>query len=274
MQNKGKISSALLILLTAAVLNSGCSIKEDRNICPCMLVLDFSNVPDNIIGMSEVYIRTGDITLYSDPEAGTGLSPDRTPENAERLYGTRIPKSMIGLTVVCGTENHYHPSSGILIPFGEECPPVWMHYSEEDATGERCDRTVDLHKDYCEIRIRMLPSSSAEYPFGLTVKGNVCGIYPDRTVMPGDFSYSFVPEQDGAGTVRVPRQTDRSLVLQVWDEERVLREFALGEYIEESGYDWAEENLKDMELQIDYANSYVSIDVAGWSDSFEFDIVI
>ena len=273
MSDKGKIPYAVLVFIAIAGLSAGCSIKEDRDICPCTLVLDFNSVPDAVIGTSEVYVSNGNGILYSDPDAGERLTGEKVQGNAGYSYTVRIPKTYIALTVASGTGNFYVPSAGVLIPLGEECPPVWMHYSEADATGERCDQTVMLHKDYCEISIRML-ASSGDYPFGLTVKGGICGINPDRSVMEGDFSYSFKPGQDGIGTVRVPRQTNNGLVLQIRDDEEVLREFALGEYIAESGYDWSEENLDDIEVAIDYANSYVTIDIEGWSGSFEFDITI
>ena len=117
-------------------------------------------------------------------------------------------------------------------------------------------------------------SASGDYPFSLTVKGNICGYSPDRSVVEGDFSFTFVPASDGTGSVRVPRQTDDSLILQIRDGNRVLREFALGEYVAESGYDWEAENLSDVEIAIDYANSNITVKVEGWSDIFEYDVVI
>ena len=45
-------------------------------------------------------------------------------------------------------------------------------------------------------------------------------------------------------------------------------------YIAETGYDWSEEDLKDVKVEINYANSYISINVSGWSGSYEFDVEI
>ena len=139
--------------------------------------------------------------------------------------------------------------------------------------GEEAGGKVVMHKDYCRIGIRML-SVSEDYPFRLSVEGNVGGIGTDRSPLQGRFSYSFVSLDDGIGCVNVPRQYDDSLVLLVKDGNRVLREFALGEYIAESGYDWAAEDLEDIEVSIDYAHSLIIVDVAGWSEAFEYDVVI
>ena len=41
-----------------------------------------------------------------------------------------------------------------------------------------------------------------------------------------------------------------------------------GEYIVESGYDWSKEDLEDVDVEIDYASSSITVDVADWSGSF------
>ncbi len=264
---------SVLLIAATAVLCMGCSIKEDRSLCPCALVLDFSGVAENVAEFAEVYISAADGFLYSDTEAYANICSDETAGSVRRIYNAKVPKTSLSLSVVSGDGHFYSQGRGISIPLGEECPPVYMHYSEMNAAMEKYDETVRMYKDYCRITVRML-SASGDYPFSLTVKGNICGYSPDRSVVEGDFSFTFVPASDGTGSVRVPRQTDDSLILQIRDGNRVLREFALGEYVAESGYDWEAENLSDVEIAIDYANSNITVKVEGWSDIFEYDVVI
>lgn len=271
--NKGKKPFALLAGMAAVALCAGCSIKEDRSLCPCSLVLDFSGVAVDVVESSEVYVNAADGFLYCDAEAAQSIFTEEFSGEVRQIYKVDVPKTKVSVSVVSGHGHFYSQGRGISIPLGEQCPPVYMHYSEMDAAVEKYEETVFLHKDYCEITVKML-ASSGEYPFDLTVKGNINGFATDRTVVPGDFSYTFVPDSGGSGSVRVPRQTDASLVLQIRDGNRVLREFAIGEYIAESGYDWTAENLSDIDVAIDYANSNLSINVEGWSDSFEFEVVI
>lgn len=270
---KGKTMPVLLILSVMEVLCTGCSIKEDRSLCPCALVLDFSNVEESIAESSEVHLRAADGFLYSDPDAADGISGGGPSGSDRRTYSVRVPKTRVAVSVVSGAGSFYSADYGLRIPLGEECPPVHMYYSEFDAVMEKYEDVVRLYKDYCRITVRMLPSPG-DYPFTLTLKGGVCGIGRDRTVVPGDFSYAFVPASDGAASVNVPRQTDDSLILQIRDGDRVLREFAVGEYIAESGYDWTAADLEDIDVSIDYANSYLTIKVDAWSASFAFDVII
>ena len=271
--DKGFSPSVALVAVAVAAMCVGCSIKEDRSLCPCSLALDFSDVEASVADMSEVYISAPGGFLYHDEEAVLGMAEAEVSGEVRRVYSVDVPKTQVDVSVVSGAGGGFVPGKGISIRTGEQCPPVFLHYSRLDAVAEWRIVPVKLRKDYCRIDIRML-ASAGEYPFRLTVKGNVCGINADRSVAEGNFSYSFVPDSDGSGAVRVPRQLDNSLVLQVLDGDRVLREFALGEYIAESGFDWTQEDLADVGVEIDYANSYIKVKVAEWSGSFGFDIVI
>lgn len=273
--NRRNFPSVLLTAVAAAMaLCGGCSIKEDRGQCPCTLVLDFSNVDMTVAGEPEVFVSTSDGFLYHDPEAAARIGEGKYSGSYE--YAASIPKDFVSIAVLSGADMLYSAVSGLLIPLGEECPPVYAHYSETDARAETCREVITMHKDFCRIEITMKKEDvgAEPYPFRLAVIGNVCGMNHDRSPLAGDFSCAFVPDGGGRGTVRVPRQTDNSLVLRVQDSDKVLREFALGEYIAESGYDWNAENLEDVAVEIDYANSYVSVKVADWSGSYEFEIVI
>ena len=114
----------------------------------------------------------------------------------------------------------------------------------------------------------------AGFPFDMTLVGNVCGYCADGAPMPGRFNCS--PEMVGKSSyiVNLPRQRDASLMLEVNDGTQVLKTFALGEYVKACGYDWTEEELKDVTVGIDYARTQIRIAVQGWDEVYEFDIVI
>jgi hypothetical protein len=112
------------------------------------------------------------------------------------------------------------------------------------------------------------------FPFDMTLVGNVCGYCADGAPMPGRFNCS--PEMVGKSSyiVNLPRQRDASLILEVNDGSQVVKTFALGEYVKACGYDWTEEDLKDVTVDIDYARTQIRIAVQGWDEVYEFDIVI
>ena len=271
---KGNLPSRVLITaLMAVAFGQGCSIKEDRALCPCSFFLDFSGVDPELAEMSEIRIEAADGFLYYDPEVSFKAGQDKSGSAEGFLYGVSVPKTSVSVSVINGAGAFSSSDSRILIPLGEECPPVYMHYSKLDLQAETYRELVVLHKDFCTINIRMLKDDSP-YPFDVTVTGNINSINEDRTVSPGDFSFTVTPQPDGTAGVRVPRQTDNSLMLLIREEDKVLREFALGEYIAGAGYDWTAEDLDDVDISIDYAHAEIHVLVSDWSGSYEFDVVI
>ena len=53
-----------------------------------------------------------------------------------------------------------------------------------------------------------------------------------------------------------------------------LKTFALGNYIQQCGYDWTSEDLQDIVVKIDYACTRISITVGPWEYSYDVDIEI
>ena len=260
----------LAAVVAAAAMIPGCSIKEDRSACPCSFILDFSDVEPALVERSAVFVSSDEGLVFRDMEIAPDMSVD---ESGRWIYTASVPRTGVRLGVVSGDNSLYLPGQGLLIPLGSDCPPVFIHYSEADASADEREQHVMLHKDFCEITVNM-ESPQGSSPFRLVVRGNVCGLTEDRQPVTGDFSYGMSLDADGCGTVRVSRQTDSSLLLQIWDGDLVLREFALGEYIVESGYDWSKEDLEDVDVEIDYASSSITVDVADWSGSFGFEVVI
>ena len=84
--------------------------------------------------------------------------------------------------------------------------------------------------------------------------------------LPGSRETALVRE------LSLPRQKDASLKLSVLEKTSVLKTFALGNYICQSGYDWTAENLQDIVVKIDYACTRVSIVVGPWEHSYDVDI--
>ena len=133
---------------------------------------------------------------------------------------------------------------------------------------------IVLSKNYCRISVKMTGESGAVYPFSLETLGNVSGYGFDMTPEHGDFRYVMKPDTEGIFHVNVPRQYDSSLILRVAEDDRSLRDFAIGEYLEEGGYDWTARELADVELVIDYAKADLTLTVEDWEVSFGFNVVI
>ena len=72
----------------------------------------------------------------------------------------------------------------------------------------------------------------------------------------------------------LPRQIDNSLLLDIISDDDRRRTFAIGNYIEASGYDWESMDLKDITLDIDYARTDITFRIDAWERTVQFEVVI
>ncbi|MCD8312529.1 MAG: FimB/Mfa2 family fimbrial subunit [Bacteroidales bacterium] len=266
-----RLSFIVLSGLFVIMLHTGCSIKEDRGACPCALILDFSGVDRYRSDSLSLGITSTDGFLYQDVVRSTSYG---------RPYRVNVPKGgevwVNAYSVDTDRETLYgelsSDRSSLTIPYGEECPEVSSFSLHTSLLDETLTVPVILHKNYCRLTITM-ETVNGTMPLQVAILGEICGYDRDGQPAEGEFRY----EPAGSGGIfyaKIPRQTDTSLRLDIADSEETLREFAIGEYIIESGYDWEAEDLNDVEILIDFASSYVTVNVNGWTETIEIEAVI
>lgn len=246
-------------MLSAAL--AGCSVKEDRMQCPCRLMLDFRELDTSVV-TSAALVMTG--------TDGFEFAEDLAQEDFRQEYIVDIPKTSVNLGIWSGTEIMGH--GGVEIPYGEDCPPVYFHTSVINAGGESVREVVRMRRNHCVMTVKF-DWNNADIQ-DVVLCGNVDGYEPDGSPSSGDFMYVLEHDSDGECSAVLPRQTDASLTLDVNDGTGVLKRFSLGQYIEDSGYDWSEPDLKDISIEIDIAVLKISLTIQGWDKEHTFDVVI
>ena len=249
---------ALLVAFTG-----GCSIKENREDCPCRLVLDFSEIDTVLVKSLNVLATCNGKTVFSDHVSANDFAEE---------YVREVPHGDVRLNVWCVGEERIDDRLGVVIPYGCECPVLYMKSFVADTRGEVCRENVLLHKNFC--RLTVLLEGVEEPPYSLTFKGNVDGYRLDGRPSEGDFSCVAYPGEEGSLQAGLPRQLDASLVLELDDGTSVQKTFALGEYIVNSGYDWTAEELEDLTVTLDFQITYVKITVAGWEKEYFYNIIL
>lgn len=261
-------------VLTAVLMSMsvvGC-IKENREACPCLLVVDFSEIDRNESDSLHLGVFSPDGILCAG-------------KFGNDCYGNRfcleVPKSVIGLNVFSFSPvedrfawEDFEAESGTVmrIPPGCECPPVYTYFSKVDTRKETHVEYVRPLKNFCRLSIIFRADDVA--PYHLSVQGNICGYYRDGELMQGDFHFSPDISDEGRCRVRIPRQKDGSMSLSVDDGSGVVRRFSLGNYLIQSGYDWSEPSLRDAEIIIDYATMQIAVKVDDWDAVFIAEVMI
>jgi len=258
----------LPVIIMFFLVASACSVKEDRTACPCWFSLDFTHVDPAIADSVGVSLH----------DAGDFFFEAIVPSS---LYGfpyvVEATRSLISVCVVSADDGLFRPGKGLDIPLGEGCPALYMFTDQVDATYDSVVDTVYLHKNYCSLTIEMAGEGAEDSaPFQLGIKGRVSGYDDDGTPRKGDFLVVDSVSDEGACVVNVPRQTDSSLSLQVISTKtgKIVREFALGEFISVSGYDWEALDLGDVDVYIDFALAHITLKVEDWQTRFVYDVEI
>ena len=223
-----EVLSAICFLLSCV----SCSIKEDRGDCPCRLMLDFSE-------NDTVSVRSAMLLLNASE--GFSLADTLQCVDFDEEYQALVPCGNVNVMAWYGGEGYVTGKTGLRIPYGEDCPEIYMSFFNVEAEGEVLRREVRLQKNHCKATLYV--QSEEMFPYRLVVRGDVGGYGSDGTPSVGEFMYELELSEDMVGWVILPRQIDESLSLEVWEGDSVLKVFTLGRYISAVGYDWSLENL-------------------------------
>jgi hypothetical protein len=251
----------LMALVVAVVV--GCSVKEDRTVCPSRLVLDLSGVDTSLVKS---------LNLMAVLDGRVVLQDKLFVADFDEEYVADVPHGKLLVNVWGGGEDRAPFNDGLIIPYGCECPPLYMHSFEADTRGEAFRQVVELCKNHCRLTVKM--DGVAEIPYSLTFKGNVDGYMQNGLPSSGDFSCVAYPSGLGESEALMPRQLDSSLLLEVDDNSSVSKVFAIGEYILASGYDWTEKDLKDVTICLDFYVTDMKITIQGWDKEYIYDIIL
>lgn len=256
--------SLLNCFLLLMVFLSGCSVKEQREACPCQLVLDLAKIDKDSCNDLRLSVSSADGPIYNQRSVIDEFWPE---------YTIAVPRSELAVNVYSGEGECFDQTKGIRIPYGEECPRIYMHSSLVDTRYETVRETVEIHKNHCVVDL-YLENDAADSRYELCLKGNVCGYGWDGQPVQGEFSFRPDGDSDRCYRACLPRQLDASLMLEIDDGSEVLKTFSLGEYIVAGGYDWDAQDLEDLTVHINWTLTSVILTVSGWDWIYECEIVI
>ncbi len=234
-----RVKHKLIPVLLGLICLSCNIVKEDRELCPCNLTIDVAGAP-------------GEVRLLLE---GPSFAMDETvPGDTSVTW--RVPRPDVRITAVSGATW----DGGVNIPYGQECPPLYLGVGRVGTNAEEVSCVPPLHKAYCLVDMQFNCPAGWK-PLPVAIIGNVCGYTVAGNPLEGEFKCEAEPSGGtGRCSFRIPRQRDASLLLTIgtgWT-------FALGEYLRLSGYDWAEEDLQDIVLDIDLSLTDITFRSDAW----------
>lgn len=251
-----RLSFAAAVLLLAL---SSCSVKEDRDGCPCWMQIDLSSCSR--------YTDQVCLKGWTDRESVFGV---HVPEEEFPLtHEEEVPRGMVHYCAHSDPGESSISGMSVLVREGKQAPRLYAYRADVSAYGETVTDRVSLHKQYAAVAVRI---ENADDSFGVTVRGRWAGLDLD-TLEPvgGTFLHSPGRTDDGVWYFRLMRQGDDSLVMDITGRDGHTVPYELGWMIRSTGYDWSAEDLDDIFLGVDYATGEVSVSVIPWEEGLVYD---
>lgn len=248
-----------LNLMTILLLCS-CSVRENRDVCPCALS----------VRAAESLKTDGDVlvTVVQDGVVAAEGSFSRERFDAG-LCVLNVPRRQSVVTVFSGiTGMRKDGGRQLEIGLERDCDEIYSCSCRTSPSSDSLECIVTPHKNYANLNLEM---SGMPEGADICIVGGVQG-YDLITMEPLQGPFRCIPEaaegEPGAGTIayrlRLPRQLDDSLCLNVTVGDSLFRSVSLGRVIADSGYSFDEPDLPDINVYIDLSKLSLYLEVAGW----------
>ena len=249
----------ILFLLMGVI--PGCSIKEERDGCPCRLFLDMTSVDaaDQAPFTISVFSEEGFV-------CNTVLESDEFVDTCV----FEVPRSVLDVVAWSGG-GKFLDDEGLSIPLGDECPPVFIHQGRLDAKGEAVYNQVRLHKNYCILSVNFVDDHMVKR---LVLRGAVSGFDKVGNPVPGDFYVQAQSDPVTSGRFYIPRNSGYPLYLDVMELDGVTRTFPLHDYMSEYGYESDGKDLCDLNMSLEYTPVGITLTIQGWDEEIVLNIAI
>lgn len=254
-------------LAAAAV---GCSVKEDRTPCPCYLDIDYAKVlAADYYGKAPGAVEASLFVSKDDERNFTSFPLDNCPQINENIVD-RAKVRVVGVVHNRPSKDYLGKGSRMVWAEGNEIDSVYVHASDVDCFGEEAYCLLEPHKQFHTIFLTDEFGGDALREYNLVVVGSTCGFdaaAPGFEAIEGSYMYTVQDyDRDGGISVRVPRQIDDDLRLEMWSKDDYRRIFVapLGQYMRATGYDKEALDLVDFEVRINFRDAAVYVRVADW----------
>ena len=272
------LAAAILSLLSA----TGCRqwILEDRMDCPTFVFISIDPEGAPLPPEYDVHLDIHD-KLYKETFLRDTVTAVKLTDTG--YYAEIGKQEFINIEGLAGFNTLSRDGENWTIPFGENGVPYYWFKTSTEATEEQTHVKARFTKEYSRINVQFVIEGMV-FPYDLVVKGNTCGMdISTGAPLAGPFEYA-APEgsRPGSFSFIAPRQKDNLLRMElhrkaditkagptVEDPAERIDDIYLWSILKNiAGFSWDMENLIDIDIEINYVYSTVTIAIADW-DSVE-----
>ena len=227
--------SLFVMWMVGMLFLSSCSIKEDRDGCPCWMTVEMPGQAghdgEKVGQDGRSPVGAGDdgtvvLRLRGNSDEDAVDYEYQVTEAVRVDVGAleyEVPRGSVGVSAVAfgneipGRAGYDGKSAGydgdeIRVPVGEQMDSLYGFFKMDHTRCESVLCDVELHKEFCTVSFT-LGEDGYTSPYDIEVWGNVAGVSAwDLMPVLGEFRYAPILK-NGVYQVRVPRQVDNSLEL-------------------------------------------------------------
>lgn len=253
-----ELAALVLILVT-------CTIIEDRAACPCRVEFRVDDSFKKDEGVDIVVLGTqGQFAFHHHYDAWEASLP---------VYVDVPDREGADILVCPGSLARFVAEGGSLVfPTWASCPEMPLYTVSVNTMPESISLDVVPHKNHCNVTVRFSDSFPANCVLQLSSSFN--GLAPGGRPSEGEYRQNVPLGASGIALCRLPRQGDFSASLDIITPGDVTRHIALGNMMQQAGYDWGAEELGDITLDIDYTLSFAHLKLEGWDKEIFLPVVI
>lgn len=254
------------MLLSALLIASSCSVKEDRQPCPCWFEVD----------MGTCSKHADNVALKGWCSGNTVIDISVPKVNFDEIHRFKVPRGTVNYCAMAGMRKSVLSSWTLTIPEGEQADKIFGYFAKVDTDREDAYDKVNLRKEYCKTTLRFTNRDEDNpHQMDVRIRGNWNGLELESySPQKGPFSYAPEPEPDGSYEFNLPRQGDDSVLVDIFLDGRLMETYPLGEHIEESGYDWSQPALDDILVEIDLQDVTITISILPWGKGNDYNEIL
>lgn len=243
--------------LLALALAVACTVKEDRVECPCEFSLDLSecDVGDDVLTFSIWDDKTKIVSEYF------------FADDLGKRYEYKLERKVFRASAYTGDANSLHDGKNLLVKKGLQADSLYAWAMDIDATGETASEIVLLHKQFATVTLDLSEYDAPENTLRARLSSNYGGIdMLSLTPVKNDFLYEFTTDGSCLYPVRLTRQGDNSLILELFSGEVPLAKFNVAALIASTGFNWDATDLGDVTVTLTASDADVSVSLEPWTD--------
>lgn len=240
------------------LLLASCSLKEDRDACPCWLAVRMEDAMR--------HDRTAAVSLWSGGAAILAETVATADYAGSSPYERTVPRGYVRTSVSTGADASMALSGSVTLRTGVECDTIWAHTALVDCRRETALDTARLHRQFAKVHVVLdrAPGEDGDRTYTLETG---CGGLDLLTLeaLPGDWEIALVMPPDGHAVTHVPRLSDgMAFRLRIGNPDGDSDMVDLQEILREAGYSWRKKDLDDIWIGLDYIRGTAEVTIEPW----------